>query len=440
MLDETRMATKSNKPGTPTPDDLAFMQRALDLARSTTGLASPNPQVGCVLVRDGAIIGEGVHLYDNFDHAEIVALLQAGRLARGATAYVTLEPCSHHGRTGPCVDALIDAGVHRIIAATVDPNPQVSGTGISRLRSVGFEVIVGVCQAEARDLNDAFAHWIQTGRPLVTLKGALSADGYIAPAPAQQTVRKIQWVTGPDAREEVQLMRHASDAILTGIGTVLADNPRLTDRSGLPRRRKLLRVVLDSRLRTPLDSELVQTASNDVLILCDTQAEAEAVDVLEAAGIEVVRIPGERGQLDLDAVLDLLGQRHILSLLLETGSHLNAAFLAADLVDKAVLFSSKKALGEGQSRSLPVAPPPPNSRSPCWPAPAHPLAKTRAWPAPSTIPGATSPDKPGARRCYCPSSNPPTAPTDISEGHAFTRAINQPRQPTHRKGTRSRVP
>ena len=341
----TKSSKPSNKPPVPSPEDIAFMQRALDLARSTTGLASPNPQVGCVLVRDGAIIGEGVHLYDNFDHAEIVALLQAGRLARGATAYVTLEPCSHHGRTGPCADALIDAGIHRLVVATADPNPQVSGTGIARLQSVGIPVTVGVCQAEARDLNDAFAHWIQTGRPLVTLKAALSADGYIAPAPGQQTVRKIQWVTGPDAREEVQFMRHASDAILTGIGTVLADNPKLTDRSGLPRRRKLLRVVLDSRLRTPLDSELVQTASNDVLILCDTQAEAEAADVLEAAGIEVVRIPGERGQLDLDAVLDLLGQRHILNLLLETGSHLNAAFLAADLVDKAVLFSSRKNLG-----------------------------------------------------------------------------------------------
>lgn len=350
------MATKpskpSNKPPAPSPEDLIFMQRALDLARATTGLASPNPQVGCVLVREGAIIGEGAHLYDHFDHAEIVALMQAGAQARGATAYVTLEPCSHHGRTGPCVDALIDAGIHRVVIATVDPNPQVSGTGIARLQSVGIPLTVGICQAEARDLNDAFAHWIQTGRPLVTLKAAVSADGSIAPPPSQQTPGKIHWVTGPEAREEVQLMRHASDAILTGVGTVLADNPKLTDRSGLPRRRKLLRVIFDSRLRTPLDSYLVQFASDDVLILCDTKAEAEAVAVLEAAGIEVVRIPGERGQLNLEAVLDLLGQRQILTLLLETGSRLNAAFLAANLVDKAVLFSSKAKLGEG---SVPFA-------------------------------------------------------------------------------------
>jgi diaminohydroxyphosphoribosylaminopyrimidine deaminase/5-amino-6-(5-phosphoribosylamino)uracil reductase len=340
------MATQSNKPTTTiTPEDQTFMRRALELAQATTGLASPNPQVGCVIVREGVIVGEGAHLYDNFDHAEIVALLEAGPQARGATAYVTLEPCSHHGRTGPCADALIDAGIHRVIAATADPNPQVSGTGVSRLRAAGIEVMLGVCEFEARDLNDAFAHWIQTGRPLVTLKAAVSADGSIAPPPGQQTERKIHWVTGPEAREEVQLMRHAADAVLTGVGTVLADNPRLTDRSALPRRRKLLRVILDSRLRTPLDSYLVRSASNDVLILCDTQAEAEAVDVLEAAGIEVARIPGERGQLDLGAVLDLLGQRQILSLLLETGSHLNAAFLAANLVDKAVLFSSKAKLG-----------------------------------------------------------------------------------------------
>jgi diaminohydroxyphosphoribosylaminopyrimidine deaminase/5-amino-6-(5-phosphoribosylamino)uracil reductase len=340
------MATKSNKPTGPTPEDQTFMQRALDLARATTGLASPNPQVGCVLVRAGSIVGEGAHLYDNFDHAEIVALLEAGARARGATAYVTLEPCTHH------VDALIDAGVHRVVAATVDPNPQVSGDGINRLRAAGIEVTLGICQLEARDLNDAFAHWIQTGRPLVTLKAALSADGSIAPGPPQPEARKIHWVSGPEARDEVQLMRHASDAILTGIGTVLADNPKLTDRSSLPRRRKLLRVVLDSRLRTPLDSYLVEFASQDVLILCDTQAENQSVDVLEAAGIEVVRIPGERGRLDLSAVLDLLGQRHILTLLLETGSHLNAAFLAANLVDKAVLFSSKAVLGEG---SIPFA-------------------------------------------------------------------------------------
>jgi diaminohydroxyphosphoribosylaminopyrimidine deaminase/5-amino-6-(5-phosphoribosylamino)uracil reductase len=344
------MAIKSNKPSDKSATDarkidIQFMQRALSLATETVGLASPNPQVGCVLVRDGAIIAEGAHLYDNFDHAEIVALMQAGALARGATVYVTLEPCSHHGRTGPCADALIDAGVHRVVIATADPNPQVSGDGINRLRSVGIEVILGICQLEARDLNDAFAHWIQTGRPLVTLKAAISADGSIGPPPSQQTAGKVHWITGPEAREEVQLMRHQADAVLTGVGTVLADNPKLTDRSGLPRRRKLLRVILDSRLRAPLDSYLVEYASDDVLILCDTQAEAEAVAAIEAAGVEVVRVPGERGQLDLAAVLDLLGRRQILNLLLEAGSHLNAAFLAADLVDKAVLFSSRKNLG-----------------------------------------------------------------------------------------------
>src|ERR1700679_605810 len=211
--------------------DEEYMRRALELARATVGLASPNPQVGCVLVRDCEIVGEGAHFYDERDHAEIVALRQAGELARGATAYVTLEPCSHHGRTGPCAEALIAAGVGRVVAATVDPNPVVSGRGIVRLRAAGVEVDVGVCEREARAVNDAFACWVRTGRPLVMLKAAVSADGMIAPA--ESMPGEIYWVTGVEARAEVQRMRHGVDAVLTGIGTVLADDPLLTDRSGI---------------------------------------------------------------------------------------------------------------------------------------------------------------------------------------------------------------
>ena len=327
--------------------DVAYMRRALELARSTVGLASPNPQVGCVLVRDGEVVGEGAHLYENFDHAEIVALKQAGERARGTTAYVTLEPCSHHGRTGPCADALIAEGVERVVTATVDPNPQVSGQGIARLRAAGVEVVAGVCEAEARVVNDAFAHYIRTGMPLVTLKAAVSADGMIAPPPEQRTAKQIHWVTGVEARAQVQVLRHASDAVLTGVGTVLADDPMLTDRSGQARRRHLLRVVLDSRLRTSLDSKLVQSASGDVLVVCDTEAEEVQVEMLEAAGIDVVRVPGARGRLDLHAVLDVLGKRKILSVLLECGSALNGAFLAEGLVDKLVLFHGNTTLGEG---------------------------------------------------------------------------------------------
>jgi diaminohydroxyphosphoribosylaminopyrimidine deaminase/5-amino-6-(5-phosphoribosylamino)uracil reductase len=328
------------------------MRQALELARATVGLASPNPQVGCVVVRDGEIVGEGAHFYDEFDHAEVVALRQAGERVRGATAYVTLEPCSHHGRTGPCADVLIAAGVQRVVAATVDPNPVVSGEGIRRLRAAGVEVTVGVLEREAREVNDAFARFIRTGRPLVTLKAAVSADGMLAPALSLRAERQIHWVTGVEARAEVQEMRHAADAVLTGIGTVLADDPKLTDRSGLLRRRKLLRVVLDSRLRMPLDSHLAQSVDGDVLVFCGAEVSRERAAALEAAGVEFAHVAEQDGRLDLGAVLDVLGERKILSVLLECGSALNGAFLTEGLVDKVVLFRAETVLGEG---SVPFA-------------------------------------------------------------------------------------
>jgi diaminohydroxyphosphoribosylaminopyrimidine deaminase / 5-amino-6-(5-phosphoribosylamino)uracil reductase len=327
--------------------DEQFMRRALELARTMEGLASPNPQVGCVIVRRsgdaGEVVGESAHVYDNFDHAEIAALKQAGDRARGATAYVTLEPCSHHGRTGPCADALVLAGVKRVVAGTVDPNPRVSGQGFAKLRGAGIEVTTGVLGREARQANDAFARWVRSCRPLVTLKAAVSADGMIAPAKREK--REPVWVTGEAAREQVQRMRHAADAVVTGIGTVLADDPLLTDRSGLTRRRPLLRVVLDAHLRTPLDSKLVKTANCDVLVFCGADAEESRVCALEAAGVAVVRVERRDGRLDLGVVLGVLGERKILSVLLECGSELNAAFLASGLVDKAVIFRSSQILG-----------------------------------------------------------------------------------------------
>jgi diaminohydroxyphosphoribosylaminopyrimidine deaminase/5-amino-6-(5-phosphoribosylamino)uracil reductase len=335
-------------------EDLHFMQRALKLATETIGLASPNPQVGCVLVRNGQIIGEGAHLFDNRDHAEIVALKQAaarGISTNGATAYVSLEPCSHHGRTGPCADALIAAGITRCVIATQDPNPQVSGQGIQKLRTAGIEVTLGVLEQPARELNDAFAHFIQHKTPFVTLKAALSADGKLAPPPASRLPNQPHWLTGPAARYQVQLLRHASDAILTGIGTVLADDPQLTDRSGLlgpnalPRRRPLLRVILDTHLRIPLTSKLVRSADNDLLILCSAAARTANVAALEAEGASVESVPDQAGRLNLPAVLSTLAKRNILSLLLECGSHLNGSFLAQNLVDKAVLISAETELG-----------------------------------------------------------------------------------------------
>ena len=325
------------------------MQRGLALAAETIGLASPNPQVGCVLVLNHEIIGEGAHLYDNRDHAEIVALKQAasrGISPRGATAYVTLEPCSHHGRTPPCSNALIAAGISRCVIATQDPNPQVSGEGIARLRAAGIEVTLGILEQPARDLNEAFAHFIQHRTPFVTLKAALSADGKLAPAPASRRVNQPHWLTGPAARGEVQRLRHASDAVLTGIGTVLADDPQLTDRTRKPRRRPLLRVILDTHLRIPLAQQLIVTADNDLLILCSKSAPGARINALTERGAQVETIPQHVGRLNLAAVISTLADRNILSLLLECGSNLNAAFLNQNLVDKAVLFHSETELGE----------------------------------------------------------------------------------------------
>ena len=331
--------------------DEIFMQRALRLAANTVALASPNPHVGCVLVHDDKIFAEGAHIYDQSDHAEIVALKQAaerGLSTKGATAYVTLEPCSHHGRTGPCADALIAAGVTRCVIATVDPNPLVSGRGVAKLQAAGIEVTAGILQQQARDLNEAFAHFIRTHTPFVTLKAALSVDGKLAPPPARRFPNQPHWLTGPAARAEVHLLRHASDAVLTGIGTVLADNPLLTDRSDAAqtRRRPLLRVVLDTHLRTPLSSQLILSAQDDLLILCGSTASQEKIAALEARGAEVKFIPDHAGRLSLPAILATLAQRDIISLLLECGSHLNGSFLRQNLVDKAVLIYAETELGD----------------------------------------------------------------------------------------------
>ena len=331
--------------------DEVFMQRALRLAADTAALASPNPQVGCVLVRDNKIFAEGAHIYDQRDHAEIAALKQAaerGLSAKGATAYVTLEPCSHHGRTGPCADALIEAGINRCVVATVDPNPLVGGQGIAKLQAASIEVTAGILQQQARDLNEAFAHFIRTHTPFVTLKAALSVDGKLAPPPAHRFPNQPHWLTGPAALAEVHLLRHASDAVLTGIGTVLADNPLLTDRSDAAhsRRRPLLRVVLDTHLRTPLTSQLILSAQDDLLILCGNTAPQEKIAALEARGAQVESIPDHAGRLSLPAILATLAERDILSLLLECGSHLNGSFLRQNLADKAILIYAETELGD----------------------------------------------------------------------------------------------
>ncbi len=330
--------------------DPSFMQLALDLARATVGLTSPNPQVGCVLVRDGQVLGAGAHLYDQVDHAEIVTLKQAraaGYDPRDATAYVTLEPCSHHGRTGPCADALVAAGIARCVVATSDPNPAVSGRGLARLRAAGIDVRVGVLEAEAREINFAFACSITLERPCVTIKAALSVDGLLAPPPAQRLHTAPFFLTGLESRAEVQQLRHACDAVLSGIGTVLADDPQLTDRTGLPRRRPLMRVILDSSLRTARTSRLLNPSNQDVWFFCSAEASLDRATSLENAGAMVTRVASHGAGLDLHAILAHLHQASIRSVLLEAGSELNGAFLRQHLVDRAILYYAEAELGSG---------------------------------------------------------------------------------------------
>jgi diaminohydroxyphosphoribosylaminopyrimidine deaminase / 5-amino-6-(5-phosphoribosylamino)uracil reductase len=325
--------------------DLHFMAHALNLARKGIGLASPNPTVGCLLVKDGAIVGEGVHQYDWRDHAEIVALQQAGEKARGATAYVTLEPCNHAGRTGPCTEALIAAGISRVVAAMEDPNPKTRGSGFARLRGAGIEVESGVGAGEAEKLNEAFAHWITTRKPLVTLKSALTLDGQLA-LPKTRGSKKREWITSEESRAQVHRMRHASDALLTGIGTILADDPLLTDRSGLERRRRLLRVVLDTKLRLSPQARIVKTADDDLLVFTGASLKSAKARELQNAGVELVSMKLRRGKIDLKDVMKILGRRDILSVLLEGGPRLNGAALESGIVQKVVLFYAPKLAGK----------------------------------------------------------------------------------------------
>jgi len=307
--------------------DTQWMQAALTLAGEGVGLASPNPTVGCVVVRDGQVVGRGFHQYAQRDHAEVVALAEAGEAARGAMAYVTLEPCSHYGRTGPCARALIEAGVARVVAATADPNPLVRGRGFAMLREAGIDVSVGLLAAEARELNDAFAHYVRHRTPLVSLKIAATLDGAIAPPAGVHHERASFPITGPASRARVQALRHAHDALLTGIGTVLADDPLLTDRSQRPRCRPLLRIVLDSQLRLPLTSQILEDMQDDLVII--TRSEDDI----------------RRQALTSRGARTLVGRQEITSVMIEAGARLNRSALVADAVDKLYLFQAPRFLG-----------------------------------------------------------------------------------------------
>jgi diaminohydroxyphosphoribosylaminopyrimidine deaminase / 5-amino-6-(5-phosphoribosylamino)uracil reductase len=338
-----------------TPSDLdhKYLRRALELAQKSFGLASPNPNVGAVVVdSSGEILAEGFHTYDGKKHAEVLALESAGEKARGATLYINLEPCSHHGRTGPCTEALIAAGIGRVVACTADPNPVVSGRGFAGLRQAGVQVTSGILEEEARPVNDAFAKYIRYHLPLVTLKAAMTLDGKIAPPPEDLSGGRLPaggptggWITSDEARAHVQLLRHQHDAILLGVGTVIADNPLLTDRSGLPRRRPLLRVIVDSHLRLPLESRIVQTANDDVLVFCSF-AEEKRKQQLQSKGIQVEQVAsaGPDGRPDLQAICRRLAEREITSVMIEGGAMVNWAALASGTADKVFFYYSPKIL------------------------------------------------------------------------------------------------
>ena len=320
-----------------------FMREALDLAGKGRGLASPNPMVGAVLVQGDEVVGRGFHTYTGVKHAEILAIEEAGDRARGATLYINLEPCSHQGRTPPCADAVVAAGVARVVAAMADPNPQVAGAGFRRLREAGIEVeMAPEFAAEAEKLNEPFAHFMRTGRPLVTLKTAITLDGKIS-APDDNR----GWITSERARAHVQELRHEHDAILTGIGTVLADDPALTDRTGMPRARPLLRVVMDSQLRIPLDSKIVRSSSGvgDLVVVTTSAGSAERRKALEDRGVCVLVFDGQGGRASLPATVEWLGGRRYLSLMIEAGSKLNWTALESGCIDRVFFYYAPKILG-----------------------------------------------------------------------------------------------
>lgn len=329
--------------------DKDFMKRALALARQGLGRTSPNPAVGAVIVRDGRVVGEGYHQKAGTPHAEIHALRAAGEAARNATLYVTLEPCCHFGRTPPCTEAIVAAGISRVVAAMSDPNPRVNGMGFRILREAGIQVETGLLEAEARRLNEAFIKYVLTGQPWVTMKTAITMDGKIATRTGAS-----RWITGQAAREKAHELRDIHDAVLVGIGTILADNCLLTTRLPGGKGRDAVRIVLDSTLRIPTDARIINLSSPaPTLIVTTGAAPAEAMERLAARGIEIMTVPHEDGRVAWQPLLEALAERKITSILIEGGAEVNATALAAGIVDKVVAFIAPKIFG-GTSAPGPV--------------------------------------------------------------------------------------
>ncbi len=322
----------------PTDTDRDYMLLALSLAERGRGTTSPNPMVGAVIVRDGAVVGRGYHIRAGEDHAEVIALREAGVRAEGATLYVTMEPCCHHGKTPPCSEAVIRSGIARVVAAMTDPNPKVCGGGFASLRRNNIECESGLFEDRARKLNEAYIKYIRTGLPYLTLKLAMTLDGKIAALDGSS-----KWITGPEARKRVHLLRSWSDAVMVGSGTVLADNPRLTVRDA--EGRDPLRVIPDSRLRTPLDAHVFADARALVVATAADRAKAEE---LRRRGIEVWEMNGNGAGIPLTDMLAGLGARQVTSVLCEGGGTLAGSLLREKLVDKLHLFIAPKILGAGK--------------------------------------------------------------------------------------------
>lgn len=329
--------------------DLDYIRMTLDLAAQGKSLVSPNPLVGSVIVKDGAIVGRGYHRYQELKHAEVWALDEAGPQARDATVYVNLEPCSHDGagkRTPPCVRALIEARVKRVVASMVDPNPRVNGRGFDQLREAGIDITVGVLEEEARKLNEKYLKFVTTGIPFVHLKVASSLDGRIATRTGES-----KWITNEHSREAGQGLRHEYDAILVGIGTVLADDPNLTDRTGRPRRNPLVRGVLDDALQIPLTSRLVATAAEVPVIVFTARPGSAQADwenrrwELVRRGVTVIDVASDHERLHLREVLERLAALHVTSVLVEGGGTVTASFLDQGLVDKITFFIAPLIIG-----------------------------------------------------------------------------------------------
>ena len=320
------------------------MRRALALASEGVGQVSPGPLVGCVIADQvGEIIGEGFYVYERLKHAETYALEQAGSRAKGATAYVSLEPHAHFGRTPPCTDALINAGIARVVFPIEDPNPQVSGKGMEHLQAAGVEVSVGLLAREAEWVNEKYLHFMKTGRPFVHLKLAISVDGKIATRTGDS-----RWITGPEARQRVHELRHEYDAILVGAGTACTDDPLLTDRSGKPRRQPLVRVVLDDSLKISTDSKLVNTVNEaPVIVFVGNAVDDLRVKQLAARGVEIV----QESARDLNAILASLGQRSIQSVLVEGGANVAGKLFDAGVVNKVSFFIAPLVIGGREARA-----------------------------------------------------------------------------------------